>query len=248
MFNIFDNVKFINRLAFLIGGLAVFILIFSFVSYGFNAWFSVNRVIITGDMEHVDQNDLSQTAIDTVRGNLFTLDINEMQSGFLQIPWVKHISITRSFPNDVVVLISEYKAIARLGNSYLISNEGKVFNGIATESLPVFNTAVENVSEALSDYKLIEQVLANRNVTADSININGFGITKLYLSNGLNVVICGSDIEDSLRILDNYWDTLYVTNPGLDYVNMCYKNAMAINAIRKPAKISVESVEVVKGQ
>ena len=150
--------------------------------------------------------------------------------------------------NDVVVLISEYKAIARLGNSYLISNEGKVFNGIATESLPVFNTAVENVSEALSDYKLIEQVLANRNVTADSININGFGITKLYLSNGLNVVICGSDIEDSLRILDNYWDTLYVTNPGLDYVNMCYKNAMAINAIRKPAKISVESVEVVKGR
>lgn len=247
MFNIFDNVKFINRLAFLIGGLAVSILISSFVSYGINTWFSVNRVIVTGDMEHVDQNQLTKTATDKVQGNLFTVDINEIQAEFLQIPWVKHISVTRSFPNDIVVLISEYKAIARFGDSNLISDDGQVFNGSATENLPIFNTSVGNISEVLSDYKLIGQILKSRDVSAKSIYTNGFGITKLYFSNNLNVVICGSDIEVPLKLLDSYWDKLYAINPGLNYVNMCYKNAMAINAISHPSRVSIESVELGKG-
>ncbi len=243
MFNVFDNLKFINRLAFLIGGLAVFILIFSFVEYGVNNWFTVNKVIVTGDMEHVDQNDLKSVAINTVEGNLFTFDIHEMQANFLEIPWVKHIAVSRSFPNDVMVNISEYKAIAYLGDFQLISDDGKVFNGTATESLPVFDTSVDNVSEALSDYHLIGRVLPNRNLSIKRISINGMGITKLYFSNDLQVVICGSEIEAELKLLDSYWDKLYTINPGLNYVNMCYKNAMAINAINKSSAVAVKSVE-----
>ena len=243
MFNVFDNLKFINRLAFLIGGLAVFILIFSFVEYGINNWFTVNRVIVTGDMEHVDESDLKSVAVDTVEGNLFTIDINQLQADFLEIPWVKHVAVSRSFPNDVMVNVSEYKAIANLGGDQLISDDGKVFNGNAVESLPVFDTSIDNISEALSDYHLIMHALPNRNLSIKRIAVNGVGITKLYFSNDLEVVICGSEIELELKLLDSYWDKLYTINPGLNYVNMCYKNAMAINAINKTSIVTVKSLE-----
>ncbi len=243
MFNVFDNLKFINRLAFLIGSFAVFILISSFVGYGINNWFIINRVIVTGDMEHVDENNLKSVAIKSVDGNLFTLNINKMQADFLEIPWVKKIAVSRGFPNDVIVNISEYKAIAHLGVAQLISDEGKVFNGVATESLPVFDTSLDNVSEVLNDYHLIERVLPSRKLSINRISINGIGITKLYFSNSLEVVICGSEIETNLKLLDSYWDKLYTINPGLNYVNMCYKNAMAINAVSKSSAVTVKSLE-----
>ena len=247
MNNLFDNLKFINRLAFLIGGLAVFILVFSLVEYSMNNSFTVNKVIISGNLEHVDNQDLSDTAIKSVSGNLFTLNINEMQASFLQIPWVKHITVSREFPNDVLVLISEYTAIANLGNSQLISADGRIFNGIASESLPFFQVATENVSEALSDYQLIGKILQGRHVLVNRIFINGLGITKLFFSNNLQVIICGTDIEAQLKLLDNYWDKIYTINPSLNYINMCYKNALAINAINKPGKTALESSALGKG-
>jgi cell division protein FtsQ len=248
MFNIFDNVKFINRLSYLIGGLAVFILLFSLVDYGINNWFTIDKVTITGDMEHVDQKQLTDTTISAAQGNLFTLSLNNMQAQFLQIPWVKHIIISRNFPNDVMVLVSEYTAIAHLGNDRLISADGKIFNGVASESLPVFDTKIGDVSEALTDYQLIGRIFKDRGVDVERIYINGFGITKLYFSNDLQVVLCGTEIELQLKLLDKYWTKLYTTNPGLNYVNMCYKNALAINAINKPLGLSVESSVSRKGK
>ena len=43
---ILDNVKVINRLAYLIGGLAVFLLLFSFIDYGVNNWFLIRYVFL----------------------------------------------------------------------------------------------------------------------------------------------------------------------------------------------------------
>jgi cell division protein FtsQ len=178
---------------------------------------------------------LSLVASNNVEGNLFTLDINDLQEEFRQIPWVKQVTIFREFPNSITVGVSEYTAVAKLGANRLISADGKVFNGTANSMLPVFTAPEQNISEALTDYQLIGRILHDRQVQINKLAINGLGITKVDFSNNLHVVICGTDIEGQVKLLDQYWDKLYDLNPGLSYVNMCYKNALAINEIKPTA-------------
>lgn len=246
---IFDNVKFINRLAYLLGGLAVFILLFSFIDYMVNNWFEIEKVTVTGNMEHINQNELSSLAQNDVHGNLFTLDINDLQDEFRQIPWVKHVTISREFPTGISVGLTEYSAVAKIGGRKLISADGKIFKGTESSDLPVFDAPMQNISEALIDYQLIGRILNKREVRVESLSINGLGITKIDFSNNLKVIICGTEIENQLKLLDQYWDKLYELNPGLNYVNMCYKNALAINAIKKSTVIDeIESMAFGKGK
>ena len=44
------------------------------------------------------------------------------------------------------------------------------------------------------------------------------------------VTICGNDISTQLSLLDKYWQKLYDINPKLSSINLCYKNALAINS------------------
>ena len=239
---ILDNVKTTNRLAYLIGSMAVFILLLSFIDYAVSNWFVIEKVTITGNMDHINPKQLNYVAENKIQGNLFTLDINELQDEFRQIPWVKHITIYREFPNSITVGVSEYNAVARLGNDGLISADGKIFSGTEADDLPVFNVPSQNISEALTDYQLISKLLHKRQVVVKQLDINGLGITKVDLSNNLHIIICGTEIENQIKLLDQYWDKLYQVNPGLNYVNMCYKNALAINSISKPVVAKSESM------
>ncbi|MBP9743220.1 MAG: FtsQ-type POTRA domain-containing protein [Burkholderiales bacterium] len=230
----FDNVKFINRLAYLVGGLAIAILGFSVVNYAINNWFVVENVVITGNIEHIDLKTLTLVAKEKIRDNLFTLDLDDIQNNFQNIPWVKHVTVMRDFPHSLLIGVDEYSAIARWGNEGLIASDGNIFNGNdVSGELPIFYVAPQNVSEAISDFNMVNAMLAKHNVHLTELNLYGFGITKFVLSNQLNITICGSAVESQIALLNKYWDKLYELNPGLNYVNMCYKNAMAINQATK---------------
>jgi cell division protein FtsQ len=228
--NLLENLKFINRIAYLIGTLAIFILLFSCVEYAMNNWFAVNQVVITGNMVHINPNDLKYVAQNKARGNLFTININHLQNDFKEVPWVQKAIVSRDFPNSLSVEITEYQAVAKFGNQGLIAPDGNVFLGSSNnESLPIFYTSVQNVPEALDDNQLINNTFNDKGVKLISLTINGFGLTKVELSNNLHLVICGNPFTREINLLHTYWDKLYKINPQLNYVNMCYKNAMAIN-------------------
>jgi cell division septal protein FtsQ len=57
---------------------------------------------------------------------------------------------------------------------------------------------------------------------------NGVGLTKVEFSDGLKITICGSDLNSSLALLNKYWSQLHEIEPNLLYINMCYKDAIAI--------------------
>ncbi len=238
-----SNVKLINRFAYLTGGLAIFILLLSLIEYGVNNWFLINRIIITGKIKHVSAKQVSYIAENRLQGNLLTLDIDSLQEEFRQIPWVKDVTVSREFPDSITIELSEYDAIARLNNEALITQDGQVFDG-ADDSigLPTFDVPLKNVHEAISDYHQIEPILALRKLQVSKLDINGVGITKIEFSNGLHVTICGSEFAKQIELLDQYWDKLYSINAGLSYINMCYKNAFAINAItaiKDPASVPI---------
>ena len=230
--NIIENIKFINRMTYLIGSIAAVIVLCSIIYYGCNTWFWIKQINITGDTQHININAVSQIARNSIHDNLITLDLQELQVKFNHLPWIRQVVIYRQFPNVINIVISEYVAIAQLSNHDLISPVGTVFGGdeLHQQDLPIFNVPINELGEAIKRYTLINQALQPHHVTISKLFMNGYGLTKITLSNNLSVVICGINIQHSIQILNTYWNKLYNINSALSDINMCYKNAIAINS------------------
>jgi cell division protein FtsQ len=194
-------------------------------------WFTIDRITIKGNTTHITHEQLSYIAKNRLRGTFFTLDINSLQREFMQIPWVQSVTVTRDFPDAITVNVNEFDAIARLGDEGLVSINGRIFSGADdSTSLPVFNGTAKQVPRFLDDYQVLKPFLRTKNVSLTRLDISGSGITKIFFSNNLQVVICKVDIAADLDVLSKYWDKFYQLNPSLVYINMCYKNAVAINS------------------
>ena len=228
-----DNAKFINRVAYLIGSIAVFVLLFSFGFYIAENKFQVEHITVTGNINRVTKDQLINVARDNLYGTMFTLDINDLEYEFKKIPWVKNVSVSRTFPDSVTVNITEYNAIAHYGDyGDFVAPDGQVFLGVINDPLlPTFYGPKNSVPDLLKVYNTTEALFKRQNITVATLRYVGIGIVKIVFSNGLAVTICGMDFSDKLSTLNKYWAQLYKINPGLNYVNMCYKNAVAINGL-----------------
>lgn len=228
---VFDNIKRNNRIAYLINFLSVMILLFCFGLYLVKHWFTVDKIIITGDIKHVTPVQLSYIAHNKLHGTFFTLDIAELKEEFQSLPWVRKVSLKRNFPHTIVVTIEEYKAIARIGDDALLSNDGQVF-GAADDSLglPTFYVEPSSSALALSKYQQIQTVLVQHNDSLVNLWLDSPKIARFVTSKNLTITICDEDLSAKLALLNRDWDKLYQLNPQLKSINFCYKNALAINS------------------
>ena len=224
-----DNIKFVNRLAFLIGSIAVFILSACFVYYATYHWFKIKKIIVQGNISHITRDEILSLVQNKLHGTFFTLNIDKVQNTFEQIPWIKSVHVTREFPDIITINVVEYKAIANLGNNRLLSEERQIFVGTdAQKKLPLFLIPDGQIASGLSTFDKMKPFLNKHNESLNVMVYNGVGLTKLTLSSGMQVVLCGGDVEQNLQLLDKYWLQINQIESGVSYINMCYKNALAI--------------------
>ncbi|MBY0379088.1 MAG: FtsQ-type POTRA domain-containing protein [Burkholderiales bacterium] len=225
----FDNVKLINRLAFLIGAIAVSILALSLVYYSINNWFQINKIIVHGNVSNLTQENVSKMVQNRLHGTFFTLNIDIIQREFEQLPWVKDVHVTREFPDTIKVSIIEYQPIINLGNGKLLSQERLIFNGLDKKNqLPLFTVPNNQIDNALSLYDEIKPFISGHRTELRSLVFNGVGLTKIGFSNGMIITICDGGVFSQLQLLGKYWKYLQQIESNITSINMCYKNALAI--------------------
>jgi cell division protein FtsQ len=226
----FGNTQFNNRIAYLINFLSVVIFIYCGAHFVVRNWFTVNKIVIEGSVNHITPVQLSYIAHNKLHGTFFTLDIQELKSEFEELPWVSEVSVKRNFPHTVVVKLKEYQVIARIGEDNLLAENGVVFDG-ADDSLdlPIFYVAAKSSQDALNRYLQIQNVLKKHDDKLTKLWLTTPRVTRFMTVNNLSVTICDENIINKLELLDKYWDKLHALNPGLKSVNFCYKNALAIN-------------------
>ncbi len=232
MRRLLDNIKFLNRLSYLIGALAICIIIISGIDYLVQHKFKVEHIIIEGNLQSSTAVQFADIAQHRLHGTLFTLDIDGLQQEFRKIQWVKNVTVERKFPNTVKINIEEYQAFARFGDMGLLSVDGVIFNGADDDSnLPIFDADRDQLGELFGDYKILQPFLRQHNINLVSLTLIDGGIIKVGFSNNLSIVICGNNLMAGITLLGQYWERLYALNPNLSYVNLCYRNAMAISQV-----------------
>lgn len=93
----------------------------------------VRQVVFTGELPHTRRADLEQVLPAALKGNFFSLDLEDARGMLERLPWVRKIELRRVWPAGLEVTIEEHRPAARWGEGRgeLVNTFGEVFAATA---------------------------------------------------------------------------------------------------------------------
>lgn len=94
-----------------------------------NPVFAIRGITVTGDTEHNSPATLQAAVAERVKGNFFTLNLNDVRRALEALPWVRVAVVQREFPDRLSVRLQEHIPVARWGakSNQLLGESGDVF-------------------------------------------------------------------------------------------------------------------------
>lgn len=213
--------------------------------------FDIKAVEIYGESElrHVNMQQLRQVAVDGVKGNFFTVDLEEIKTMFEATPWVRQATVNRVWPYTLRVTVQEYVPVALYGSSKqtlkALSAQGEIFSlqseAFIDTNLPLLDAPTEKVIEEMwMLFMRINNLLKPLGDSIDVLRLSEQGIWRMDLKNGMQVVMGRGEHDVLIQRVQRFVATLPVTmkpymSRRLLRADLRYENAYAIQ---------VEDVEV----
>ncbi len=115
--------------------------------------FAIERMRLSGDMQHVNPVSLRAQALSKLGGSFFTLDVMQAKRAFEQVPWVRQATVKRLWPQGMSVDLQEHQPVAiwtTLASaseqaSQATANEERLLNSYAE----VFEANLDEVEDEL---------------------------------------------------------------------------------------------------
>jgi cell division protein FtsQ len=100
--------------------------------------FPLREVSVTGPVAQTTRAQVETIVQEELRGNFFTIDLEATRLAFEKLPWVRSATLRRTWPDRLEVALEEHVALARWGDTALVSDRGEVFEAATSARLPVF--------------------------------------------------------------------------------------------------------------
>jgi cell division protein FtsQ len=95
------------------------------------------RVIeINGEFQHLEAAEIEQVVLETIDGGFFSCDMQQLREAVVAMPWVEDVSIRRSWPDRLSMVVTEQVPLARWGDDALISVSAAVFRPASLAVVP----------------------------------------------------------------------------------------------------------------
>ena len=159
-----DVLREIGRAFLLTGGITV-VTALLLVGYDLtirSPYLSIRETVVRGCKELTEKEILALAAVRPA-ANILTLNPDAITRRIRTNPWIREVFIGREFPDRLVILVRERKAVALLQGEkdlYLLDSEGSPFKKLEPEdelNLPILTGCVR---EGKTDEALIKKSLA----------------------------------------------------------------------------------------
>lgn len=160
MSSLFTSYRWLNQLANTLAVLAVLIIVGSFLIWvARSPYFVVDTVKIEGvnneALLYVTPDTVSATIAGSLKGNFFSIDLDESRALFETAPWVRRAQVRRVWPNTLQVKIEEQQPLAYWNESDMINTWGEPF--AANEAVIVDGTFLPQLRGPANSERLVVQ-------------------------------------------------------------------------------------------
>ena len=239
-----------SALSFGLGLVFFIVVLFSLITISF--WLTqhfigqesapVTSIDISGEMPYSQRSDIIN-AIDQVdMGNFFQVDVNEVQSYVLNLPWVYSVAVRKQWPNELKIYVVDQNPVALWNGNFLINQAGQVFQADVeriNHYLPNFFGPEGSELLALENYKDLNALLDFKALKIDELVLSERFSWQLTLDDGVTLNLGRqARVERIQRFMDVYpiikaqlkakKITEKQQNQAVDYIDLRYDTGLAV--------------------
>ncbi|WJF90660.1 cell division protein FtsQ/DivIB [Paraburkholderia bonniea] len=200
--------------------------------------FALGEIRIDGDTEHMSVPIVRAGLNQRLGGNFFTVDLDVARQAFEQMPWVRHASVRRVWPNVLAVTLDEYKPLGTWGSDQLVSVDGELFTANQGElegKLPAFDGPLGSAKEVVERYHDFRKWFAPLGATPEEVTLSPRYAWTVKLSNGTQVEFGrernAQTLLDRSQRLTSAWSAVTQRwGKDIEYADLRYPNGFAIHA------------------
>lgn len=163
--------------------------------------FPLREVVLSAAPQHVSAGLIAHAVRTSAHGNFFTVDLVKVREGLEALPWVRHATVRRQWPDGLVVTLEEHQAVAQWrhlnGESALVNRQGELFDAELPEdvpALPLLSGPAEMSGELLSRLAAFDSRLASVGRHVSALTLSPRRAWRLRLDDGVTLEL-GRDEE-----------------------------------------------------
>ena len=153
--------------------------------------FAVKAIVLQGEVTHNSTATLRANVAPRLKGNFFTLDLQQAREAFEAVPWVRKAVVKREFPNRLRVQIEEHQPEALWGTdseSRLVNTYGEVFEAnagdVEQDDLPRLAGPDEQSAQVFAMYLAVKPLFEPLDLAVQQLTLTPRGNWQLELDNG----------------------------------------------------------------
>ncbi len=222
---------FLIMIIFILGGGIVAIGNNSLFFPQFSSQFPIKILDIQGTLQQTEKIALAKTLRSAVKGNFFTLDLDNLYAKVLALPWIESAKIQRIWPDTVQIQIVEHHVAARWGEKQLISQKGVVFSVVNMNpylQLPILAGPLSESYSVLQECAKIQQLLTSKHIFM-RCTLNQRGEWQVDLVSDIAVILGKKELLQRVSYLVNYYDYIQkIKEAQIKQIDLRYTNGFAV--------------------
>lgn len=204
----------------------------------------IERVELSGELDHIDPQMFRRTVAETTKGNFFTLDLTAVSEAALRVPWVKSVDVRLLWPDTLRIDVRQHKPLALWEDGRLVNEQGQLFVANPDEvenslDLPEFFGSVQRMDEIVWRYHRFTKMLnvAKMDAKIIELSVSPIGSWDVVIAGEkipptaitLGVEQQGWTLEDRFGVVIVNYDKVVETMQGApSAIDARYKLAFAV--------------------
>jgi cell division protein FtsQ len=227
-----DNAPLLRSIANTLFGISLALVLYGAVRYVLRLpVFPLRAVELTAAPQRVSSELLGKVVREQVRGNFFTVDLEQTRQAFEQLPWVRKVSVRRKFPWSLEVEVEEQVALARWNGTALVNTHGEVFTSASSEqTLPAFIGQPDTSEQMAQMYMELNAALQPMQQQIAQISLSPRFAWQVKLGSGMVLELGREEMQRRLaRFVAVYPYSLGALARPVDHVDLRYRNGFAVH-------------------
>lgn len=156
--------------------------------------FPVRELIVQTPPALVTEAQLEYVARTAIRGNFFTMDLEEIRAAYEKLPWVRRAEVRRRWPDAVELRLEEHQAVAYWtvsdsGDARLVNRFGEVFTAASNAQMPQFDGPQGSSGWLLARHTEFSAMLQPLGFKLVGLALSAREAWRLTLDNGMVIVL-----------------------------------------------------------
>lgn len=201
--------------------------------------FPLREVVVTHELREVRRSEVEQSLDGRLRGNFFSVNLENLRQSLEQLPWVRHAEVRRQWPSRIEVTIEEHMPVAFWGNAtgQLVNSYGEVFSAALSVEpvlpMPILIGPLGLAPEMLEYYEQAGEVLKPLGRVPATLTVSPRLALQLRLDDGMVVELgrqqAKTPVRERLeRFVEYYPSGLAAARQRPSVVDMRYPNGFAL--------------------